>query len=302
MRKLRFAMLAWCMLIAVNIAMARPDRSAPIRVMTYNLRYDNPDDGQDNWKFRKEFILSTFRFYKVDLIGIQEGLSHQVKYLSDSLPDFDWCGVGRDDGKTAGEYSAIFFNKHRFELIDHGNFWLSPTPDVPSKGWDAACIRIATWAKLHDRKSNTTFLYVNTHFDHIGGVARENSAKLIRSKITSLTSDRMPVMLSGDFNSCDTDSSYITLVRTDLNDSRYLIDSKSLSATGHHGPLATFCGFDVIKNYNKERIDFIFVSPGIAVKSHGTLTDFKDNLHFPSDHLPVLAEVVLPCFVTKFEY
>jgi endonuclease/exonuclease/phosphatase family metal-dependent hydrolase len=262
--------------------------SQPFRVMTYNIRYDNPQDSLDNWKYRRDFIVSTITFHKTDIVCIQEGLNHQVKYLADSLSGFGWSGVGRDDGKTAGEYSASFFRRDRFQMLESNAFWLSPTPEKPSMGWDAVCIRIASWVKLLDKTSGIQFLLVDTHFDHVGKVARLESAKLLRAKIAAL-SKGMPVVICGDFNSSETDTAYSIMIAS--SPEPRLFDTKNISITGHHGPFNTFSGFHVKEGIIGERIDFIFVTNGIRVLQHATLTDFKPDLRFPSDHLPVLSEL-----------
>ena len=137
------------LLVCFMLSASHPVSAASvIRVMTYNIRYDNPADSLDNWKYRKEFITSLIRFHEVDLLGIQEGLIQQVHYLDSTLKEFGRCGVGREDGQEAGEFSAIYYNKNLYSLISDSTFWLSPTPNKPSKGWDAALERIVTWGAL----------------------------------------------------------------------------------------------------------------------------------------------------------
>ncbi len=289
MKKINLMLLGSLILVALVISSAS---AAPFRVMTYNLRYDNPQDSLDNWKYRRDFIVSTIKFHKADILCIQEGLVHQVHFLADSLSEFSWYGIGRDDGKNAGEFSAIFYKKNRFMRIDSGTFWLSATPEKPTMGWDAACIRICTWVKLMDASNGAIFLLTNTHFDHVGKVARIESSKLLRLRIAKLSSDTLPVITCGDFNSSETDSAY-TIMTTALPIPQ-LYDTKNISLLPHHGPANTFSGFHVKEGIIGERIDFIFVTKSIRVLQHATISDFKDDLRFPSDHLPVITEIEVP--------
>jgi len=266
---------------------------SPFRVMTYNLRYDNPDDGADNWRFRKDFIVSMIRYHGPRIFGVQEGLVNQVHDLAMALPDYKWCGVGRDDGKEAGEFSAIFFDSSRFQLRSDSTFWLSPTPDTPSKGWDAALNRIVTWARLKDKQSGADFYVFNTHFDHLGVTAREESAKLLLREIRRIAKN-LPVIVTGDFNSSDTESPYSVLTAKSGDAGLHLEDALKICSAPHHGPLKTYAGFDVHKGIIGERIDFVFVSEGARVLKHATLSDFMSTERFPSDHLPVLVELQLP--------
>lgn len=256
-----------------------------IRVLSYNIRYDNPDEGEDRWINRKERLTGLIRYHAPDLIGTQEALYNQVKDVADALPQYAWYGVGRDDGKEAGEFSAIFYNKSKFQLVDKGTFWLSPEPDKPTKGWDAAIVRVCSWVKLKRQSTGKEVFFFNTHFDHKGQQARERSAALIREKIKEIAGNA-PVILSGDFNTNDASPPYQTLTKD-----QQLQDAKTVSDTGHYGPDGSFSGFD-ISNPLGERIDFIFVSQKFAVLKHAILTD-SQNGKYPSDHLPVLSEIQL---------
>jgi len=263
----------------------------PVRVMSFNIRYDNPDDGPDAWPNRKEFVASTILFHKSDIVGIQEGLIHQLNELDGFLDGFDRVGVGRNDGEEAGEFSAIYYRSDRFEPIETGDFWLSQTPEVPgSLHWDADQTRIVSWAYFRDRVNNENFYAFNTHFDHRGVEARVNSAKLIVEKIDEIT-DGEPVVLTGDFNTTDDREPYKIITATDREGSDLVLyDGFYHSENGHHGPNSTSNGFEEIRP--DRRIDYIFVNDGFQVIYHGALADVRDG-HFPSDHLPVLAEIVL---------
>jgi endonuclease/exonuclease/phosphatase family metal-dependent hydrolase len=261
-----------------------------LKVMTFNIRYDNPDDGENAWHVRKQYIPEIIKKNKVDFLGIQEGLKNQVDYLSKELVEYNRIGVGRDDGKEAGEFSAIFYNKKKFEKLESNTFWLSETPGIPGLGWDAVCNRIVTWGKFKDKKTARIFYVFNTHFDHMGKLARKNSALLIKRTIDSLCSGE-PVIITGDFNST-VDSEPYRIITASENNSKYSFEnSENISSAKHEGPEGTFTGFDTSKEPTGP-IDFIFVSKGIKVKSHKTLS-VKFNNHYPSDHFPVLAELVL---------
>lgn len=263
----------------------------PIRVMSFNIRYDNPDDGPDAWPNRKEFVASTILFHKADIVGIQEGLIHQLNELDGFLDGFERVGVGRNDGEEAGEFSAIYYRSDRFEPIETGNFWLSQTPDVPgSVHWDADQTRIVSWAHFRDHATNEIFYAFNTHFDHRGVEARINSAKLIVEKIDQIAGNE-PVVLTGDFNTTDDREPYKIITETEREGmSLVLYDGFYHSENGHHGPTSTSNGFESIRP--DRRIDYIFVNDGFQVLYHGALADVRDG-HFPSDHLPVLAEIEL---------
>lgn len=258
-----------------------------INVMSYNIRYDNPGDSAHAWPYRKEMVANLVAYHEADLLGLQEALEHQVLYLDSALNDLDWVGVGRDDGQSKGEFSPVFYRKTMFDLLDWGTFWLSETPDEISVGWDASMERIATWTQLIHKPSGDTVYYFNTHFDHRGEQAREESAKLIREKITEIAGDA-PVLVTGDFNASPDSAPYAAMV-----DGDGLEDAYEVSQLPHHGPTSSFSGFVVTEPLAaNRRIDYVFVSPDIQVLKHAILTDSKDNA-YPSDHLPVIAEVSL---------
>jgi len=145
--------------------------SESINAMSFNIRYNNPGDGENAWPYRKEMVAETIRFHKVDIAGLQEALHGQVKDLEALLPEYGWFGVGRDDGRQEGEYTPVFYLKSRFRILNQSTFWLSENPDKPGKGWDAACPRIATWGKIEDTLTKTAFFFFNTHLDHVGKIA-----------------------------------------------------------------------------------------------------------------------------------
>jgi endonuclease/exonuclease/phosphatase family metal-dependent hydrolase len=257
--------------------------NTPIIVASYNLRYDNKGDGINAWPNRKEQVKALIRFHEFDLFGTQEALRNQLNDVAE-LKEFAFIGAGRDDGKEAGEHSAIFYKKDRFKVLQSGNFWLSETPDKPGKGWDATCCnRICSWAKFSDLNTKKEFYFFSVHFDHQGVEARRESGKLMVVKIKEIAKNA-PVILAGDFNSTP-ETEQIKTIGTLLNDSR------SVSAMAPYGPEGTFNSFKFDATMDK-RIDYIFVSKQFDVLKYGVLTDaFKQR--YPSDHQPVMTKVVL---------
>lgn len=263
-----------------------------LRIMTYNIRYAGAaDTGVIKWDHRKKFITSIIRYHHPDIIGLQEVTARQINYFDSTLKDFSYAGVGRDDGKEGGEFSPVFFNKKRYEKMADSTFWLSPTPQQPGKGWDAALPRICTWVKLKDRESKMIFFVFNTHFDHIGKVAREESARLLLRQIYRIAG-KSPVILTGDFNSEEKDTPIRILTGLSELSVYAFSDAMYISRLPHHGSIPTYCGFDIREGIAGGRIDYIFVSAGISVRNHATLTDFEGS-HFPSDHFPVISELQL---------
>lgn len=259
--------------------------SQELSLMTYNIRYATVNDGENQWEKRKGFLVDQIAFYAPDVFGIQEGLEQQLTFIQDSIANYVYVGVGRDDGKKNGEFCAIFFNKEKLELISEQTFWLSPTPDKVSKGWDAALERICTYALFEDKTNGHKFWVFNTHFDHIGETARENSAKLIVEKVNEINKDNFPVFVMGDFN-LNENSEAISYLASVFNDSRSVSEAKPF------GPHGTFTGFE-FHNPVKDRIDYIFSSRNnVVIKQYAVLTDSKES-KYPSDHFPVLVKVSL---------
>lgn len=255
----------------------------PICVATYNLRYNNPGDGLNAWPNRKENVKDLIRFHEFDIFGTQEGLIGQLKDISE-LNEFAFFGAGRDDGKEAGEHSAIFYKKDRFKLLESGNFWLSETPEKPSLGWDAKCCnRICSWGKFKDLKTKKDFYFFNVHFDHQGVEARRQSGILMVEKIKAIVKNA-PVICTGDFNSTP-ETEQILKMQTLLN------DSYKVTKAAPYGPVGTFNDFK-FDAAMKNRIDYIFVSKQIEVLKYGVLTDSREQ-RYPSDHQPVVIKAVL---------
>lgn len=287
--------LACAAIKSPNVTSANPIkayRQKAFRLLSFNIRYNNPSDGENAWDKRKDRVAGLIRFHQADLVGLQEALTDQIADLALRLPGYQWLGVGRDDGAQQGEYAAIFYRTERFKLLQQDHFWLSETPEVKgSKGWDAACVRIVTWAQFKDRKTGKKFFLFNTHFDHIGEIARIRSTELLLSSIERLAGTN-PVLVTGDFNATATSQVYQLLTQGTATRAQNfkLADAFACAYYKHYGPDWTFHGFDA--EIERPKIDFIFVTEQIMVIRHGFLTDQWDN-RYPSDHLPVLAEVCL---------
>ena len=251
-------------------------------IISYNIRYDNPDDAPNHWNNRKEFLISQLNFYNPDVFGIQEGLIHQVKQIDKGLEDYAYFGVGRDHGDERGEHTAVFYNTERVKLLEESTFWLSLTPDKPSKGWDAALPRTCTYGIFENKSDGAKFMVFNTHFDHVGVKAREESSKLILEKIKALNTENLPVVLTGDFN-LESDSLGVQVIV------REMADAHIAAGENAFGPDGTFNGFEFNKPVER-RIDYIFVSDDFEVLKSAILSDSKDA-RFPSDHLPVFARL-----------
>jgi endonuclease/exonuclease/phosphatase family metal-dependent hydrolase len=255
-----------------------------LKLMTYNIRLDVESDGVNNWSNRKAFLTAQLHFYEPDIFGVQEAKPNQVLDIASALPAYNYVGIGRD-GIELGESSNIYYKKERFQLVETNTFWLSETPDVISKGWDAAFNRVCTYALLKDSKTKTTFWVFNTHLDHQGEVAKTKGIQLILSKIEALNTKKYPVFFMGDFNSTPAENRIISLKKE-------MLDTREISEEKPFGPIGTFNGFKHNEPVN-ELIDYIFISKhsNFSVKKYAVLSDAKD-LKYPSDHLPVYIELI----------
>jgi endonuclease/exonuclease/phosphatase family metal-dependent hydrolase len=247
---------------------------------------DTKADGVNQWGNRIEKVTDLIKKHNPDLFGVQEALHNQMMDLQNNLPDYQFVGVGRDDGKEKGEYSAIFYKKDKFEVLKQNTFWLSETPSIPgSKSWDAAITRVVTFAVVKEKSSGKSFIYANTHFDHIGKEARKNSANTIKHLLLDFMKDykAIPVLVSGDFNSEPTAEPYLNM-----------IDGKELQLTDARpgtDVTGTFCGFEVGK-IECRTIDYIFHSAQWKASNYKVIQE-NDGKYYPSDHLPVMASFTL---------
>lgn len=273
-------LILWIAIFNVINAFSQ-DQDAPIKVMTFNIRYDNPEDGINSWTNRKDLLTKTLDRQSLDFIGMQEVLKRQLDYLLENLPEYRSIGVGRDDGKTGGEYVPVFYNYERFRLLGNGTFWLSPTPaDTASVGWDAALTRICTWGKFLEKNTGKVIFFLNTHFDHMGDTARTESARLILDFIEKETKG-LPVILTGDFNCSPDEEPYRVLTGTGTG----LSDACAVAGNEKDCLEGTFNGWGNEKE--SMRIDMIFYKGGWVATSYEVLT-IKDGDMFISDHWPVL--------------
>ena len=247
--------------------------------MTYNIRYDNLHDEENNWLKRKDAVISIFQKYSPSFIGTQEGLIHQIGHINDILRKYDYIGVGRDDGKSKGEYCAIYYDSSKYTMIKHETIWLSGNPSEVSIGWDAALERICTYGYFEHKSSKQRIWIFNTHFDHIGRISREQSSKLILDQINKLNGFSEPIVVMGDFNDLPNSLSIQIL-------NKKLDDSMDINKSDHIGPTGTYNGFNTEGPIIK-RIDYIFVK-NMEVFYHQHLDTRLISGNHLSDHLPVL--------------
>ena len=281
---LRWFMVTAC--VGLLAASGLADENAVLKVMTYNIRFANPGDGKDVWPHRVDRVAETIS--GVDLAGLQEVTDPQLRDLQSRLDGFDCYGVGRDDGKQAGEYSPIFYRSDRLSIEDRGTFWLSETPtEVASIGWDASMTRICSWVLVRDKRSGIRFWFASTHFDHVGSEARRRSGELIVEWV-GRHADDLPAIVVGDFNCLPGSEPYGAMVSADAV--VRLFDARL--RTEPQGPRSTWNGFAKIEP--GRLIDHIFVTDSVEMESLEVLNPKTAAGRFASDHLPVVATVRLP--------
>lgn len=254
-----------------------------IKLMSYNIRLDVDSDGENAWSKRKDYFTSQIQFYSPDIFGVQEALPNQVDAIAAALPNYNKFGIGREE-EGKGEACEIYYKKDRFQVLQSNTFWLSATPDVVSRGWDAACNRVCTYALFKDLKTKKVFWVFNLHLDHMGEIARVKGVELVLSKMKELNTKNYPAFLMGDFNS-EPETKQIVAIK------KVMDDTKEVSKEKPFGPSGTFNDF----KHNEPvtlLLDYIFVSKnsGLTIQKHATLSDSKD-LKYPSDHLPVYIEI-----------
>lgn len=265
-------LLCFCLLMQEKL------QSQDMKIMTYNIKYLNETDGENSWSKRKDHLTNQIRFYEPGILGVQEAVKEQLEHLKKNLEGYEYLGEGRDGG-IQGEFTAIFFDTQLFEKLEEGTFWLSETPEKPSKGWDAAYPRVCTYAKFEEKESGTEFWVFNTHFDHQGNEAREKSSQMIIEKMKEINKQDLPAILMGDLN-LEPNSKPVQFLKSHVKDSK---DVAKLV----FGPEGTFNAYEFQKPV-KRRIDYIFVtSSNIEVEKYAVLSDSKD-MRYPSDHLPVV--------------
>jgi len=278
MKNLFTAMVIGLVLFTIPL----PSLSQTTNLISFNIKYDNTGDTINNWNDRKASLAKLIQHYDADIVGIQEGLYNQVDYLNTALTSYAYVGIGRDDGKQKGEYSAIFYNTDKFKILKTNTFWLSETPEKVSVGWDASLERICTYALFQNINTKKQFWVFNTHFDHRGVQARINSAQLIYKKINEINTSKLPVILMGDLN-LTPDSEPIQYLKKNLT------DAMEISKQPFYGPIGTFNGFDQDR-IMENRIDYFFVK-NVDVLSYTHIDDRMPNNKHVSDHLPILMTI-----------
>ncbi len=259
----------------------------PLRVSSFNIRLDIASDSSNAWGFRKAGVARFLEEQQLQLLGMQEVLHHQLTDILAACPEYGYAGVGRDDGRTKGEYSPVLFRKDLFELLSSNTFWLSEQPDsAGSKGWGAAYPRVATWAKLKSKATGKILVICNTHLDHMSKQAQQNGLQLILDSL-AVIGKGLPVILCGDFNVTTDSPAYLLPGASplELNDSYVIANEKS-------GPAWTFHDFGREREAERVKIDYIFVSPGIHVDTFQSVFEEADGVYL-SDHNPVIANILL---------
>ena len=273
--------MAAMILLPLTLSAAEKEESDGLKVMSYNIRVGTSRDGTNSWEFRYVATAEMFKDQAPDIMGLQEALESQVRFIEENFRNYKSVGVGRDDGKKKGEFMSILWNKKTVSLMKWGTFWLSETPDKPSKGWDAACFRTATWALMKDKKTKSRFYVVNTHLDHVGKEARRNGLNLIMERIAEINPKSLPVVLMGDFN--------MKPSAPELKD----VDARMSSArkvalkTDNHN---TFNGWG--KADKDMVIDYIYISGFSSCPEYRTVTGKYADRKFVSDHYPVFARLI----------
>ena len=275
--------ISFLLLVIISTIISCTSESEKFTIMTYNIRYSTENDGINYWENRKEKVKGIIDSLNIDVFGLQEALQSQVEYIQNQFPHYEMSGVGRDDGKTKGEYAPVFWKKSKFTLVKNGHFWLREDHTVPGTGWDANINRIATWIILEDNSGEKYFV-LNTHYDHQGEEARRNSSLLILKKIEDL-SEGLPLVVMGDLNADPESEPYKILEKSDiLKDCFSEVNSKDIN----HG---TFAGGFSIENLNDKKIDHIFSNEKlVTLEAHIIFNQY--NGYYPSDHLPVMATLI----------
>ena len=252
-------------------------------IMSYNIRYDNKWDKENSWDTRKESIVRIFEKYSPSFIGTQEGLAHQIDYMDSALTGYDYIGVGREDGEKKGEFCAIYYISDTYNVIESSTFWLSDNPENVSIGWDAALERICTYGLFEHKQSKNRIWVFNTHFDHMGEIARRKSSELILQKINDLNSFSGPIILMGDFNSLPNSKPVYTILKE-------FKDAFNIALNKPQGPKGTYNGFNEDQPIEK-RIDYVYLK-NIDALNHEHIDDRLENNNHISDHLPVMVDII----------
>lgn len=279
MKKTILLLMAALMVLPVSVSAKK--KTSNLKVISYNIRLGTAKDGDNSWEFRYPASSAMINDQKPDIFGLQEAYDFQVNYLEEACPDYKSVGVGREDGIHKGEHMSIFYNTKTIKLLKWGTFWLSETPDVPSKGWDAQCFRTATWALLKDKASGKKFYYVNTHLDHVGWEARKNGMKLIVDRIDKINPKGLPMVVTGDFN--------MRINRPEFDDMKKMMKNAREEAvkTDHH---QTANGWG--KSGPDSIIDYVWYKGFSSCPEYETITKPYMGRQYISDHYPITATLV----------
>lgn len=270
-----------CAVMSMIAISCYDEEPAEIKVISYNVRLNTKSDGDNCWDNRKHASINMINEEKPTVFGLQEALPEQVQYLADNLPEYGYIGVGRDNGKKKGEHMAIFYRKDEVELLDGGTFWLSETPDTPSRGWDAACFRSCTWTKLKMKSNGKIFAYLNTHLDHVGKMARKEGLALIMKRAQEIVTEDMPIFLTADFNAV-TSNPIFEPVKAIMKDAREVAPETDRRAT-----------INFYQPGNEDKADWIIdhiFFRGATPKTFKVLRDKDYGAPYISDHYPVVLE------------
>lgn len=281
MKKTLYLLIALSLIASIQVNAKKPSGPDRIKVISYNVRLGTADDGTNSWNYRYPMSAMMIEDQKPDIFGLQEAFDFQRNYIEEYTEGYKSVGVGRDDGKKKGEQMAIFYNTKTIKLLKWGTFWLSPTPDTPSKGWDAACYRTATWALLKDKKSGNKFWYVNTHLDHVGAEARRNGLNLIVEKIREINPDGYPMVLTGDFNVTPDDPCLVDL-------DKMMVSARDAAVKTDKGTTYNNWG----KNMDGQPIDYIYYSGFSSCPVFEVIRKPYGERKFISDHFPISAVLI----------
>lgn len=273
-----FLLLCLLCLTALTSPAKTPSRDE-VKVISYNIRFVNKKDGANIWQNRAKASPAMIKDYAPDVFGVQEALFSQLEYLDEKLPKYSFVGVGREDGKKKGETMAIFYNTRKVRLLDWGTYWLSETPDKPSRGWDADCKRTATWTLMEMKDSGRKFFYVNTHLDHRGDVAQQKGLELIVERIAAMNPEELPMILTGDFNVSPEDPVLGGLNTKMLDARKTALKTDSRATFNAWGKSASI-------------IDYIYHSGFSECAEFETIVRQYKGVLYISDHYPIVARLI----------
>jgi endonuclease/exonuclease/phosphatase family metal-dependent hydrolase len=275
---------AWLMVGGHTPSSAAQPPGQPLSVMSFNIRYGTANDGDNHWTRRRQFVVDVVTEVSADVVGVQEALDGQIQELLDAIPDYAAIGVGRDDGRTRGEYAAILYRRARLRVAESGTFWFSDTPDViASASWGNTIPRICTWARFVDRDGRA-FWHFNVHLDHQSQPSRERSTAFLAERIRDRRYPDEPVVVTGDFNAGETNAAVTMLTTAPEGRAALLVDSYRVLHPDEQ-PAGTFTGFKIDATTG-EKIDYVLVPPGTVVLQAEIVRTQRDG-RYPSDHFPV---------------